>query len=374
VMAWVPVAARFATSPAARPAILRSRLFRKYVTLFVAVVCLALLTNGLSEIWFYYQDYKASFIHMQRAQAEAAAGKVGYFIKEIEGHLGLANQMAVTPSTLPERQFDALGLLRQVPAISEFSQLDANGREKLRVSRIAVDAVESDADFSKDPKFIIAMANKVYHGPVYFRSETEPYITLALAGAFPYAGVSVAEINLKFIWDLVSKIKVGQEGRVYVVDALGRLIAHPDISLVLRNIDLSDLAQVRAARAIDGAMPAEPMQVTKDIQGRRVLTTYAPIPPLGWLVFVELPVDEAYQPLYAKIRRMALLLLAALGLAFLAGTLLARTMVGPIQALQAGVARINSGDLSQRISIKTGDELEILADQFNDMAGKLHQS
>jgi HAMP domain-containing protein len=374
-MAWVPVTARpLATSPATRPAILRSRLFRKYVTLFVAVVCLALLTNGLSEIWFDYRDYKASFIHMQREQAEAAAGKIGYFIKEIEGHLGLANQMAVMPSTLAERQFDALGLLRQVPAISEFSQLDANGREKLRVSRIAVDAVESDADFSKDPKFVTAMANKVYHGPVYFRSESEPYMTLALAGAFRYVGVSVAEINLKFIWDLVSQIKVGQEGRAYVIDAQGRLIAHPDISLVLRNIDLSDLAQVRAARAIDGAMPSDPMQVAKDIQGRRVLTSYAPIPPIGWLVFVELPVDEAYRPLWAKVRRMALLLLAGLGLAFLAGTLLARTVVGPIHALQAGVARINSGDLSQRISIKTGDELEILADQINAMAGKLRQS
>jgi two-component system, NtrC family, sensor kinase len=375
VMAWVPVAARpLATSPTARPAILRSRLFRKYVTLFVAVVCLALLTHGLPEIWFDYRDYKASFIHMQREQAEAAAGKIGYFIKEIEGHLGLANQMAVMPSTLAERQFDALGLLRQVPAISEFSQLDANGREKLRVSRIAVDAVDSNADFSKDPKFITAMANKVYHGPVYFRSESEPYMTLALAGAFRYADVSVAEINLKFIWDLVSQIKVGQEGRAYVIDAQGRLIAHPDISLVLRNIDLSDLAQVRAARAIDGAMPSDPMQVAKDIQGRRVLTSYAPIPPIGWLVFVELPVDEAYRPLWAKVRRMALLLLAGLGLAFLAGTLLARTVVGPIHALQAGVARINSGDLSQRISIKTGDELEILADQINAMAGKLRQS
>jgi HAMP domain-containing protein len=375
VMAWVPVAARpLATSSAARPAILRSRLFRKYVTLFLAVVCLALLTNSLSEIWFYYRDYKASFIHMQREQAQAAAGKIGYFVKEIEGHLGLANQMALTPSTLAERQFDALGLLRQVPAISEFSQLDANGREKLRVSRIAVDAVDGNADFSKDPKFITAMANKVYHGPVYFRSESEPYMTLALAGAFRYAGVSVAEINLKFIWDLVSQIKVGQEGRAYVIDAQGRLIAHPDISLVLRNIDLSDLAQVRAARAIDGAMPSDPMQVAKDIQGRRVLTSYAPIPPIGWLVFVELPVDEAYRPLWAKISRMAFLLLAGLGLAFLAGTLLARMVVGPIHALQAGVARINSGDLSQRISIKTGDELEMLADQLNDMAGKLHQS
>ncbi len=167
---------------------------------------------------------------------------------------------------------------------------------------------------------------------------------------------------------------MGQDGRAYVVDAQGRLIAHPDISLVLRNIDLSNLAQVRAARAIDGAMPSDPMQVAKDIQGRRVLTTYAPIPPLGWLVFVELPVDEAYRPFYAKISRMAFLLLAALGLAFLAGMLLARAMVEPIHALQADVARINSGDLSQRISIKTGDELEILADQFNDMAGKLHKS
>jgi signal transduction histidine kinase len=218
------------------------------------------------------------------------------------------------------------------------------------------------------------MANKVYYGPVYFRHESEPYMTLALAGAFRYAGVSVAEINLKFIWDLVSQIKVGQEGRAYVVDAQGRLIAHPDISLVLRNIDLSGLAQVQAARASGGATPSNPVQVAKDIQGRRVLTTYAPIPPLGWLVFVELPVDEAYRPLYDTIGRMGLLLLAALGLAFLAGMLLARTMVGPIQALQAGAARIGSGDLSQRISIKTGDELETLADQFNDMAGKLQDS
>jgi HAMP domain-containing protein len=354
--------------------ILRSPLFRKYVALFVAVVCLALLTNGLSEIWFYYRDHKASLIRIQREQAEAAAGKIASFVKEIEGHLGRTNQMVLTPSTLEERQLDALRLFRQVPAISEFSQLDANGREKLRVSRIEVDAVGSNADFSKDPKFTIAMANKVYYGPVYFRSESEPYMTLALAGIVRDAGVGVAEINLKFIWDVVSQIRVGQKGRAYVLDAHGRLIAHPDISLVLRNIDLSGLTQVQAARAIGGAMPPDPMQVVNDIQGRQVLTSYAPIPPLGWLVFVELPVDEAYRPLYATIGRMALLLLVALGLAVFVGMLLARTMVGPIQALQAGAARIGRGDLSQRISIKTGDELETLADQINAMAGKLRQS
>jgi Cache domain len=234
VMVWIPAGA-LPTSSATSCVIMPSRLFRKYVALFVAVVCLALLANDLFEIWFYYRDYKASLIHIQRKQAEAAADKLGYFVKEIEGHLGRTNQMALTPSTLEERELDALGLLRQVPAISEFSQLDAYGREKLRVSRIAVDAVGSNADFSTDPKFVTAMANKVYYGPVYFRSESEPYMTLALARAFGHAGVSVAEINLKFIWNLVSQVKVGQEGRAYVVDAQGRLIAHPDMSLVLQD-------------------------------------------------------------------------------------------------------------------------------------------
>src|SRR5262249_61876036 len=90
---------------------------------------------------------------------------------------------------------------------------------------------------------------KVYYGRVFFRGESEPYMTLAIAGTRRDAGVSVAEVNLKLIWDVVSQIKVGERGHAYVVDAQGRLIAHPDISLVLRNTDMSKLAQVRAARA-----------------------------------------------------------------------------------------------------------------------------
>ena len=310
VPSWISAAARgFTISSAAPSLIIRSRLYRKYVGLFVAVVCVALLTNGAFESWFYYRDHKASLIHVQSEQAEAAAGKIEQFIKEIEGQLGWTTQMAQTASTPQQRGFDASRLLRQVPAITEVMQLDENGHELLRVSRIAVDVIDSKADFSKDPKFVNAMANKVYYGPVYFRYQSEPYMTLALAGAFRDAGVSVAEINLKFILDLVSQIKVGREGRAYVVDAQGRLIAHPDISLVLRKIDLSGLAQVQAARTSASGEAPDPVQVAKDIQGRRVLTTHAWIAPLGWLVFVELPVDEAYEALYANILRMGLLLL-----------------------------------------------------------------
>jgi two-component system, NtrC family, sensor kinase len=352
---------------------IRSRLFTKYVALFVAVVGIALLSNGIFEVFFYYREHKASLIRIQHEQAEAAAAKISQFIKEIESQLGWTTQLPWSAGSIEQRRFDALRLLRQVPAITELAQVDSTGKERLRVSRLAMDVVDSGLDLSKDPKFTEAVAHKVYYGPVYFRRESEPYMTLALAGTRKDAGVSIAEVNLKLIWDVVSQIKVGEHGHAYVVGSQGRLIAHPDISLVLRNTDMSKLAQVQAAQA-GGDAASESLQGTKNIQGQEVLTASAPIQPLRWTMFVELPVEEAYASLYAALQRLAIVLAAASAFAVLAGILLARRMVGPIQALRAGAARIGGGDFAQRISIPTGDELEGLANQFNDMGARLQES
>jgi len=352
----------------------RNRLFTKYVGLFMAVVSIALLANGIFDVVFYYREHKTALIRIQHEQAEAAAAKISQFVAEIQSQLGWTTQLPWSAGSMEQRRFDALRLLRQVPAVTELSQLDSSGKERLKVSRLAMDVIDSGIDYSKDPKFTEAVAHKVYYGPVYFRRQSEPYMTLAVAGTRRDAGVSVAEVNLKLIWDVVSQIKVGEKGHAYVVGPDGRLIAHPDISLVLRNTDMSKLAQVQAASASGRGGPAEPLQIAKNIQGSDVLTAFATIKPLGWLMFVELPVDEAYAPLYAALQRLALALVAALIFAVLAGMFLARRMVGLIHALRVGAARLGSGDLSQRISIKSGDELEALADQFNDMAGKLEES
>jgi signal transduction histidine kinase len=353
---------------------IRNRLFTKYVALFVAVVSLALVSNGIFEVFFYYREHKVALIRIQHEQAEAAAAKIGQFIKEIESQLGWTTQLPWTAGSIQQHRFDALRLLRQVPAITELAQLDATGKERLRISRLAVDVLDSGADFSADSKFTEAVAHKVYYGPVYFRRESEPYMTLSLAGNRKNAGVSIAEVNLKLIWDIVSQIKVGMHGRAYVVGERGRLIAHPDISLVLRNTDMSKLLQVQAARAGSAGEAFDALKGTTNIQGQEVLTAWAPIAPLGWTMFVELPVEEAYASLYAALERLAVVLLGALIFAVLAGMFLARRMVGPIQSLHAGAARIGGGDFAQRISIKTGDELEGLANQFNHMGARLQES
>jgi class 3 adenylate cyclase/HAMP domain-containing protein len=353
---------------------LRRRLFTKYVALFVAVVSIALISSGAFEIWFSYREHNASLIRIQREQAAAAAAKIAQFIAEIQSQIGWTTQLPWSPGMLEQRRFDCLRLLRQVPAITEIAELDATGHEQLRVSRLAMDVTGSNIDYSKDPKFTKAVANKVYYGSVYFRRGSEPYMTLALAGARRDAGVSAAQVNLKFIWDVVSQIKVGENGKAYVIDRESRLIAHPDISLVLRNTNLAHLQQVKTAHSSLAGRQEKGLDEATDLQGLPVLAAYAPVEQLGWLVFVELPLSEAYAPLYASLKRTGALLVGGLLLALLSGLFLARRMVVPIRILREGAARFGAGNLSQRISLHTGDELETLADQFNDMAGRLQES
>ncbi|MBS0518538.1 MAG: GAF domain-containing protein [Proteobacteria bacterium] len=346
-------------------------LFLKYVTLFVGLVTGVLVINAALDLYFVYQDNQRASIEVQREKAESAARQIEAFVRGIEQQIGWVAHPQWASLPVDQRRFDYVRLLRQVPAITELVQLDRQGHEQLRVSRLSMDVVGAGTDRSQDPAFAEAMKNKVYFGPVYFRKESEPYMTMAVAHG-GRSGVTVAEVNLKLIWDVISQIKVGHEGYAYVVDQLGRLVAHPDISLVLRGTDMSKLAQVAAALAPKGS-DTGPVDATNRA-GVPVLSAHAAIPGLHWLVFVELPLSEAQEPVIATGLRALALLVVGLLIAGLAGALLARRMVIPIRALQAGAQRIGGGEFRHRLSVKTGDELESLAEQFNHSAEALEQS
>lgn len=176
-------------------------LFRKYVFVFVAVIGGMMIARGLIELYISYRDNKASLVRLQREKAAAAAVRIEHFIREIEGQIGWASHPSFMPSAqvAEQRRFDFLWLLRQVPSITEISYLDSTGKEQLRVSRLARDEVGSQKDYSAEPKFRQAVSGRTYFGPVYFRKESEPYMTLAMRWQAPGAGVTVAELNLKLV-------------------------------------------------------------------------------------------------------------------------------------------------------------------------------
>jgi len=376
----------------------QGRLFRKYVVIFAALFSGALLTSGLVQLYFSYQENQTAVVSLERGQAVAAASTIEQFIRETERQIGwvTAPPSPTAAVSTEQRRGDYRKLLDQAPAVSEVSYLDAAGDEQLRVARSPSEGAASQADRAVETAFREARSGKTYFGPVYFRDRSKPYMTIARGDSGENAGVTLAEVALQSIWDVVSQIKVGQTGHAYVVDAAGQLIAHPDTGLVLQKTDLSSSLEVQAARAgplqerqrrgdseaVDPLGPS--VMVVSQFEGQRFasdpgrfserLVTYEAIDPPGWVLFVEQPLEEAFAPVRAAIVRTVLLLLMGLLVAVLASLYFVRRMVTPIQALQAGAARIGAGALDQRIEVRTGDELEALVDEFNAMASQLQES
>jgi hypothetical protein len=249
---------------------------------------------------------RALLFRILSLEAEGVAATISQFLREIESQIGWTTQLPWSAGAIEQRRFDALRLLRQVPAITDIDMLDATGKEQLHVSRLAMDVIGRNTDLSQDPKFTEAVAHKVYYGPVYLHRQSEPFMILSLAGTRREAGVSAAEVGLKLVWDLISRLKVGEHGVAYVLDAQDRVIAHSamftppldgergayhvDFNLFQR--DFSGLAQVQAARA-PGPSAITRANVARDINGRDVLPASASVAGPGWHVFVELPVAEA---------------------------------------------------------------------------------
>jgi signal transduction histidine kinase len=350
----------------------RGQLFRKYFLLILGLVCGALIISGGVGLYFSYQENKVALASLQREKAIAAAARIEQFVRQIEQQLAFAALPQLGAEGLEQRRIEFLKLLRLVPAVTDIAQIDPRGREQLAVSRLAMDVAGADKDRSQEPAFKNARPGQTWFGPVYFRKETEPYMSIAVRSGGESGPVTVAEVNLKFIWDVVTRIKIGQKGKAYVVDGTGHLVADPDIGLVLRKTNLSGLEQVKTA--LQPQADDSLAMLAKDFAGGDVLTAHAPIDPLGWKVFIEQPVSEVFAALNATIIRTLALIVAGLLFSAFAAIWLARSMVRPISTLQEGAQRIGAGELDQRIEIKTGDELEALAEQFNQMSSQLRES
>ena len=351
------------------------KLFRKYAVAFTGLVGAILILGGIVQIFLSYRDNRSAAEALELEKATATAQRIEVYIQ------GLADQIAwatlsgleVQDGSAPGQRFQFRKLLRQVPAITAIAQVDSLGKERLRVSRIELDATGSGRDFSRETSFLEARSGRTYYGPVYFRQGTEPYMTIATAPRLNSTGVAIAEVDLRPVWDVISQVRLGRTGYAFVVDGRGRLIAHPDSSRVLQETDFSALPQVAVALASDSGTPEGHASIARDAQSHKVLTSWTRIPALGWSVFVEQPLSEAFQPVYAAALGTVLLLGIGLALALLASLALARKMVKPIEALQTGAARISLGVLDQDIRISTGDELETLGNQFNLMASRLRE-
>jgi class 3 adenylate cyclase/HAMP domain-containing protein len=344
---------------------LRQGLFAKYVFALVGLVIFVLAVNGAMETWISYRAIKSTLTDAMGEKAEATARRIEQSVAELERQISWVTR--ASSDTLAKHHADYAQLLNQVAPVTQLSLLDGTGREQLKASRGAAAVVGSKADFSRDIRFIETVTRGVSFSAAEFRG-THPFMSIAVSHAGLNGGVTVADIDLAFLADFLGDAQVGKATSAYVVDPHGKVLATsakgPELAA-----DLAKLPQVEAL--LKGK--AEPAS-GKDADGHAVMTASNAVPKLGWFVLFEQPTAQALAPINDQLVRIALLIGLGLVVAILAGTLMARRLLIPIDALRAGARRLGAGDFSHRIEVHTKDELEELADQFNSMAGQLQET
>ncbi|HET9584486.1 MAG TPA: cache domain-containing protein, partial [Bradyrhizobium sp.] len=283
----------------------RRSLFMKYfVTLFVAVVT-PLLLGSATEAWFAFRDNRIDLDERLQVEARSAADRIQAFTDGIRDQLGWVVQFPWIEGEDDRHRIDGLRLLQQVPAIVSLSLVDPTGTERVFVSRVSMNRTGRGADMSEDAAVVGARANRVWYGPVQYQRDSEPYMRIAVAGNRAAAGIVVADINLKLIWDIIAAIKIGDTGHALVVDDSGRLIAHPDISLVLRSGAGS--ADFNRLKSVVGAADGSAVSTTGE-DGKPVVALSVRAANVGWTVIAEQPVQEAFESIRAALWRSLMLI------------------------------------------------------------------
>ena len=357
-----------------------------------------LLASGAVEAYFSYREAREQLARMQALQAQAAAAEIEQYLAAIERSLA---QVQALPwgrpgFGAPERRAELQRALALHPSVVEIRDLDGRGHEQLFVSRLEPDRLRgapalalapttgppADAldalDASATPA--LPVPSGTGYGSAFHSPAGEPMVRLAQAFQPLAPGVqgqwTVAVINLRFLADVASRLRVGDGGQVYVVDRTDQLVAHASATHVLRRLALGAHQPVQAARrALQGGARALTAIDGHSLDGQAVIVSAQPLQQLpGWLLFVEQPREEALHSAAATLQRSGLLLVAGGALALLASAAFARRMAAPIARLRAATARVAGGELGTRIELPRADEIGLLAADFNRMAEQVQRS
>ncbi|MCZ6623688.1 MAG: cache domain-containing protein, partial [Deltaproteobacteria bacterium] len=353
----------------------RGGIRRRLLFIGLAFLAFALITNTLAGFFYARRQIEKTAAQVQIEVASRVSHEIEKFInRKQERLLDLATFLGLHAFGSEEQRLFALLLLKNDNSFTEIAVLDDKGMEVLKVSERKIYLPREFSDQSRSEKFKRASSGESYVSSVYATDRAEPYVTMAvpIKGASKQVmGLVSAEMNLKFLWQVIGDVKFGSAGYAYLVDDLGNLIAHKDPSLVLKRTNLSHLHEVQEFLRDPMGVDPTVADIGRGIMGEPVMGTFASVRGLGWAVILEEPVDSALADL-RRMRRYAFLLL---GLGLLVGaviiTYVSNKITKPIRELHRGVEIIAGGNLDHRVEIKSGDEIEELAQEFNEMAGEI---
>ena len=338
-----------------------------------------MLIGGSLDIFFTYKDKLKSISDSQQQQSSSTASNIAFFIGGVQMDLILAAQYEYddSESGIAAREVAYLSLIKRVPYITRLQYWGSDNQETLMMSQFGREAFSSTSPLPAEKVAIAAKVRGTFNGPVYLDENSIPHITMGIALPGDGKGVLTAEVSLRPMQVIISRLSLGSLGWVYVVDSDGFVVSHPLQRYISQRTNASHLAQVensiRAGSDRSGRVSEATVSVEKSLDGQTVFATSAPIESWGLYVLAEHPRSEALFSLQGPIIRSALLSAGGLVLAVLTSLILARKMVSPILKLRDAAERVGSGS-TEEVDLKTGDELESLGRAFNRLSAQIRES
>jgi PAS domain S-box-containing protein len=349
------------------------------VTLTIAFLVLSAVVLFIAsslDIYFNVQDQRKMVASQQQLVAREAANAVKGFVQEKIGLLGAANSIGDLAIAHQERQKIVLEkLLGLEPSFRQLVLFNEKKQSLQRASRVSDIVLNQLTKQVGSELFSEVRQGKPYISSIYIDNVTsEPLVIMAVAvtNVFgDFKGTLMAEVNLKFMWNLVSNMKIGRKGQAYVVDRQGNLIAFGDISRVLRGENLIKLKEVHEFVNSGDLAHKKEADISKGIRSTYVVATHAPLSRPDWAVVVELPVLEAYETVVKALGLSVFVMFISFILAIVAGVYLSKRITNPIIKLRDATRIIGKGKLRTKIEVQTKDEIGELATSFNQMMADL---
>jgi two-component system, NtrC family, sensor kinase len=350
---------------------------------FVIVGVVSLLVTAAILIVFSFQQHLGQLRVIQQERSRAAAIEINAYLDDLQSKLGYFARLRGLTDLEPDLQDRLLeGLARQNSAYQTVAILDRTGQ----VVSIVSPYTEATLDnLAQTPLFLRAYKQQVdFIGPVEVDPQTRfPTMTLAVPirdQQDTIAGVLLAQIDLKFLWFVVSQSTVGETGYAYVVDNRNVVIAKkgdtPE-TFHLEDISARPFLQTLTTNTRDS------LTAYSGLDEVEVLGASAPIRGVNWKLIVELPTTEAYAPLRTMLITMGGVLAVAVAGTAGVGFWFAKRIVTPLQHLTGAAASISAamtnngmqanGGMIARVDVARADELGALAQSFNQMATAIEQ-
>lgn len=340
----------------------------------VSLVAFSILaTAGLLIYSSFKTQLKQSQL-LEKQQAQVAANRIDSYLADLQQKLDyLARVKGLT--NFPQSQQTALleGLSRYNDAYELLGIMDRNGNLIVTFSPYRQTMKRNISD---TPAFAWPFKEQEnYTAPVEYDPKIGQLVTTITVPIRntedEVDGILLAKVNLKFLDFVVSSTEVGETGYAYAIDNRRRIIAKPGNSPdSLRLKDLSNRSYIRDFTAIE----AERYGQYRGLYGAEVLGTVVPIRSTNWSLIVEIPIAEAYSPVYLLILNMIVGLVIMLAIAFAVAFLFSRNLVIPLKRLITVASELSAGNRDVRVEIYAQNELDVLAEVFNQMVAQLNAS